>query len=82
MNKDKEGWVAKLVEVLVAKLVRRMGAMLVAHLLITASSLGSNPFETRHPSKIIIGRHKQRSGQHTLVSQKLKINKKIKKQPR
>jgi hypothetical protein len=25
VNKDKEGWVAKLVEVLVAKLVRRMG---------------------------------------------------------
>ncbi len=46
----------------------------VARQLATASTLGSNP---DIPQKIINGRHKQRSGRHTLARQK-KIKKKKK----
>jgi hypothetical protein len=41
----------------------------VAHLLASGSSLGSN-LDSRHLSKILNGRHKQRSGQHSLTRQK------------
>ena len=43
-------------------------AKLIARLLAAGSFLGSNP-DSRHLSKIQNGRHKQRSGQHSLVRQ-------------
>ncbi len=46
-------------------------ARLVAHLLFTAKISG---FESRHPSKIINRRNKQRSGQYTVACQKYTKN--------
>jgi hypothetical protein len=43
-------------------------ANLVARLVVTANSLGSN---TDIPQESQSGRHKQRSGQHTLARQKI-----------
>ncbi len=56
-----EGWVAKL-EVWVTKLEGWV-AKLVVRLLVTASSIVSNP---DIPKRIKNGRYNQRSGQHTL----------------
>jgi hypothetical protein len=53
-----EGWVAKL-RGWITKLVAR-----------PLAKQQHSEFEFRHPSKIINGRHKQRSGQQTLARQK------------
>jgi hypothetical protein len=61
-----DGWLST-----VTQLVWKWVAKLVAHLLATAALW----FESGHLSKIQNGRHKQRSGQHTLARQKYKKDK-------